>query len=419
MDIKEATKRWVDEFSFINQTILQHAVGDDFSSWVDLTRNIITVEDRVYYDGEDWEVLEVLENDELKVYIEGDKTGLDKISAGEIINITGSYGYINDGEYKIDSVFYNSSEYRTEITLDSSYNKLGLSVTSVDTGSNTVSIPGDYKKIFGESLSFDIYGSSGNDSSYTVKSSSYDGSDTVITVNENISDSTADGRVGITGQSYGSLAYGSTGASDVSSTLYVQKVTVELGPLAGAPTKEDVMTSPGRITFAGIIKSGQNPVFNVTGQQISSIEIEGDGITNTYEKCRCLGSGIEEAGVDGYNTVYQGEMTFEFRKAPGTELESDTFVSNREIIQDRKVLEDYIVDNGVPKIKMTKYVREKSVTTYGKYVYEDDPSYPISVGFYDDVSKAGVIMKGGIYLKTYTTFDLGDWSDEDSWTMEV
>ncbi len=65
MNIEEATKRWVDEFSFINQSILMDAVGDDLDRWIDLTGEIIAVGDKVYYNGEDWEVLETLEDDML------------------------------------------------------------------------------------------------------------------------------------------------------------------------------------------------------------------------------------------------------------------------------------------------------------------------------------------------------------------
>jgi len=59
MNIKEATNRWVNEFNFVSETLIQNAVGEDFGDWIDLTRDIITVGDTVYYDGENWEVLEI------------------------------------------------------------------------------------------------------------------------------------------------------------------------------------------------------------------------------------------------------------------------------------------------------------------------------------------------------------------------
>lgn len=80
MNIEEATKKWVDEFSFVSQTLVQNAVGENYEDWIDLTRNIISVGDTVYYDGEDWEVLEVKED---RLVLEPMDMNLDNVEVDE------------------------------------------------------------------------------------------------------------------------------------------------------------------------------------------------------------------------------------------------------------------------------------------------------------------------------------------------
>lgn len=68
-------------------------------------------------------------------------------------------------------------------------------INSVDTTNETVTVNGDITNYLGTGEGFEIVGSTGNDGSFTVSSISYDSNndETTITVNEDITDSTADG----------------------------------------------------------------------------------------------------------------------------------------------------------------------------------------------------------------------------------
>lgn len=70
-------------------------------------------------------------------------------------------------------------------------------VQAVDTGNDTVSVSGDQTDRLVDGNDIRIEGSTGNDDTYTIDSTSYDSGDdeTDITVTGDITDSTADGRV--------------------------------------------------------------------------------------------------------------------------------------------------------------------------------------------------------------------------------
>lgn len=72
---------------------------------------------------------------------------------------------------------------------------VSTAIVAVDTTNNVVSVSGDHTSVLSSEDSFDIIGSTGNDGTYTVSSISYDGTNTNITTNESISDSTADGSI--------------------------------------------------------------------------------------------------------------------------------------------------------------------------------------------------------------------------------
>lgn len=74
-----------------------------------------------------------------------------------------------------------------------------VSIVGVDTGTNTFSISGDETSRIPSGDNVIVRNSTGNDGIYTVSSSSYDGvnDETDITVNENVSDATADGVIAI------------------------------------------------------------------------------------------------------------------------------------------------------------------------------------------------------------------------------
>lgn len=66
-------------------------------------------------------------------------------------------------------------------------------IEAVNTTNETFSIPGDYTALFTSAVVFVVSGSTGNDGTWTVASSTFTGGATVITVNENVTDATVDG----------------------------------------------------------------------------------------------------------------------------------------------------------------------------------------------------------------------------------
>jgi len=69
------------------------------------------------------------------------------------------------------------------------------SITGVSTTNDTVTISGDYTAYLSQGEEIKIVGSTGNDGTYTVASTSLSSGDTVISVDQTIGDSTADGEV--------------------------------------------------------------------------------------------------------------------------------------------------------------------------------------------------------------------------------
>jgi hypothetical protein len=68
-------------------------------------------------------------------------------------------------------------------------------VTSVDTSASSFSVDGDVTNKVEADDEIEVVGSTGNDGAYTVASASYNSPETTITVNESVSDTTADGDV--------------------------------------------------------------------------------------------------------------------------------------------------------------------------------------------------------------------------------
>ena len=119
-------------------------------------------------------------------------------TVGDQFTVTGSTA--NDGEYTVVSSAFPGAN--TEITVSESlvddtgdgtiHFSHNHAITAVSTGSSTITVAGDHTPEFATDATFKIVGSTGNDGSYTVASSAF-GADTVITVNETITDSTFDG----------------------------------------------------------------------------------------------------------------------------------------------------------------------------------------------------------------------------------
>jgi hypothetical protein len=68
-------------------------------------------------------------------------------------------------------------------------------IIAADTGLETVTVAGDVTSLLAATDTFQIVGSTGNDGTYTVASAVFGGVNTVITVNEDITDATADGDI--------------------------------------------------------------------------------------------------------------------------------------------------------------------------------------------------------------------------------
>jgi hypothetical protein len=77
-------------------------------------------------------------------------------------------------------------------------NRAEWAIVAVDTSNEVVEVSGDYSGRITAEDGFDIFGSTGNDGTYSVASVAYNSTsgNTEITVNEDLTDSTADGSVG-------------------------------------------------------------------------------------------------------------------------------------------------------------------------------------------------------------------------------
>ena len=73
-----------------------------------------------------------------------------------------------------------------------------LSIIGVSTGSETFTVANDHRSKIRVGDTFRVSGSTGNDGTFTVASVTLVGGDTVIAVNEDVTDSTVDGQVNIT-----------------------------------------------------------------------------------------------------------------------------------------------------------------------------------------------------------------------------
>jgi hypothetical protein len=95
-----------------------------------------------------------------------------------------------------------------EVTLDINFDPaslmhkigtgVGLAITAVSIGADTVTVLGDYHLLFVAGLHFRISGSTGNNGSWEVESSAYGAPSTVISVVGDITNAVADGTVIVT-----------------------------------------------------------------------------------------------------------------------------------------------------------------------------------------------------------------------------
>ena len=75
------------------------------------------------------------------------------------------------------------------------FTQVKYDITAADVDAETFTIAGKYTSIFVAGVTFEVRGSTGNDSNWVVTSSSYVGTNTVIIVTGNIGNATGDGRI--------------------------------------------------------------------------------------------------------------------------------------------------------------------------------------------------------------------------------
>jgi len=126
-------------------------------------------------------------------------------SVGRQVN----YAFSKGGDYDVELRIYPNGGSGGEIIESSSTgnffeHRIFTSITAVDTANNVFSVSGDETSIFSSGDTIVVSKSTGNDGSYTVSSPSYDSAsnETDITVQEDVTDSTADG--GIASDDYSS-----------------------------------------------------------------------------------------------------------------------------------------------------------------------------------------------------------------------
>lgn len=97
-------------------------------------------------------------------------------------------------------------------------------ITAVDTVGDSFTVAGDQTESFKVGERFSVTGSTGNNGTYTVDSAVVSGADTVITVNEDITNVTADGTINVPIDLYFSVTYET---SDVEAAHYIIDFVME------------------------------------------------------------------------------------------------------------------------------------------------------------------------------------------------
>lgn len=133
-------------------------------------------------------------------------TVTDDLATGEEVDslATRELVYRDDTSLKLRWTTREDMTLRRADQVDSS-----LAVTAADTGAETFTVAGDKTHLFPSGRSFTVAGSTGNDGTWYVSSSSYSsGSDaTTITVTGDVTDATADGTITVAGYDTGRPDY--------------------------------------------------------------------------------------------------------------------------------------------------------------------------------------------------------------------
>lgn len=102
---------------------------------------------------------------------------------------------VADGTYTCSTLTISHPDGEQIKLLGDTSSRSGYAITAVDTANKKFTIAGNHTSEFPANAKTLVYGSTLNDNSYTVVSSSYVSGNTEITVSETIQDSTADGNI--------------------------------------------------------------------------------------------------------------------------------------------------------------------------------------------------------------------------------
>lgn len=127
------------------------------------------------------------------------------------LNINSPQATINDHTGLDSSTTYdvqlrvNTTGAPTTVSLTPTDTVVNLLISGVDDTIDTFYVNGNYETTFAVGRTFTVAGSTGNDGTWTVTTSSFDGVETLITVAEDVTDATNDGTIDITQITFESL----------------------------------------------------------------------------------------------------------------------------------------------------------------------------------------------------------------------
>ena len=179
--------------------------------------------------------------------------------AGTVITVNGTatvYSTANDNSYTVASSSYNSTTGATTVIVSESIPApVSYSIVSASAAAKTFGIAGDLTTTFPAGSAFNVYGSTGNNGSYTVSSSTYTAPNTIITTVAAVPSSTADGVI-----TKGNL-YAAQTKITVAEAIPNATVDGAINRLAGMPA---ISGMPGT-TYAIATIDATNKKFGVAG----------------------------------------------------------------------------------------------------------------------------------------------------------
>ena len=199
-------------------------------------------------------------------------------------------------------------------------------------------------------------------------------------------------------------------------SIFTTQVSISEGSVMQLePGGEFEFVGPGSIDVSGLVIGATNPL-SILGK-VANISLGG----RTYGGVRCIGSSLAAVAKDKYFTYYEGALKYIFKTINGEYSKGDEYTHAKTMTPQRRVLSDEIVDNGVPKIRYSVYLRKDTV--HSRRTYTMDPGASTVV----DSIYANVISVGWQWdddhkmrIKEEQYFDIGaTWDLEDQYDVEV